>query len=377
MKSSSLYKIAFLLSLFTLSIANGDIVYGQKLDLRNLSQKALSLGAYGAATYLLYADYLNNPEGFNDHEATAMLLVGIDEYSKAESLLRVIYENKNIKELSDSLRYYYYTCQAYIDHHNNDNINALNNIAKVESSLELTELKADCLVDLGLFNQAIEVYSSLFEDLDESYVNCQIGECYRKCGDYSTAIDYFTRAKQGRPNWAFPYYGIGWSYELSGDDDTALKYYNEGLSVDQSYAYLFLQRGELYDKIGNKEKAAKDFNAVLALDKTIEDGTCRQYALFFLGRNTDALDWMNRVIEFQPNNAGHYYDKACLCCRIGLYDEAIKAIEYAFKNGYRQFAHLNADDDIDPIKSIPAYRELYDKYYAIYQGELEQLKDIL
>ena len=50
MKSSSLYKIAFLLSLFTLSIANGDIVYGQKLDLRNLSQKALSLGAYGAAT---------------------------------------------------------------------------------------------------------------------------------------------------------------------------------------------------------------------------------------------------------------------------------------------------------------------------------------
>ena len=150
MKSSSLYKIAFLLSLFTLSIANGDIVYGQKLDLRNLSQKALSLGAYGAATYLLYADYLNNPEGFNDHEATAMLLVGIDEYSKAESLLRVIYENKNIKELSDSLRYYYYTCQAYIDHHNNDNINALNNIAKVESSLELTELKADCLVDLGL-----------------------------------------------------------------------------------------------------------------------------------------------------------------------------------------------------------------------------------
>ena len=98
MKSSSLYKIAFLLSLFTLSIANGDIVYGQKLDLRNLSQKALSLGAYGAATYLLYADYLNNPEGFNDHEATAMLLVGIDEYSKAESLLRVIYENKNIKE---------------------------------------------------------------------------------------------------------------------------------------------------------------------------------------------------------------------------------------------------------------------------------------
>ena len=155
--------------------------------------------------------------------------------------------------MSDSLRYFYFSSRAFIDHNNNDNIKALNSIAQVESSSELTELKADCLVDLGLFNQAIEVYSLLYDTLDDSYINCQIGECYRKSGDYSKAIEYYTRAKQNRPNWAFPYYGIGWAYELSGDDDDALKFYEEGLSVDQSYAYLFLKRGELYDKIGNKE----------------------------------------------------------------------------------------------------------------------------
>ena len=36
--------------------------------------------------------------------------------------------------------------------------------------------------------------------------------------------------------------------------------------------------------------------------------------------------------------------------------------------------HLDADDDIDPIKNMPEYIELYNKYYAIYMEELEQLK---
>lgn len=62
-----------------------------------------------------------------------------------------------------------------------------------------------------------------------------------------------------------------------------------------------------------------------------KDGSCRQYALFFLGRNEDAMNWMNRVIDFQPNDSGNYYDKACLCSRMGLLNEAIEAVDLISK----------------------------------------------
>ena len=133
----------------------------------------------------------------------------------------------------------------------------------------------------------------------------------------------------------------------------------------------------MYRKMGQQQLAEEDFHWVLRIDKQIRDGSCRQYALFFLGRNEDALNWMNELINLQPNNPGHYYDKACLCCRMGLFNDAIDAINNMFKKGYRKFAHLDADDDIDPIKNMPEYVSLYNKYHDIYVKELEQLADIL
>ncbi len=61
---------------------------------------------------------------------------------------------------------------------------------------------------------------------------------------------------------------------------------------------------------------------------------------------------------------------------MGLLREAVEAIGLAFEKGYRKFSHLDADDDIDPIRSDSKYLALYEKYQAKYREELEQLKDI-
>lgn len=353
------------------------IARGQGLDVHKLGHDALAQGADMAAAYFLYADYLRNPSEFTDLEITAHLLSGMGEYSKADSLLQRVLLTKRSEDLSDSLCFYYYASRARVDHARNKNIEALHSLSKISLDDGLYELKAACYEDVGLYDQALNVYLSLLSENNQMRVNSLIATCYREMGKYTEAIEYYSKALKYSNDWAFPYYGIGWSYELNGDDDNALKYYNEGLSVDQSYAYLFLMRGEMYQKKGQNDLAKQDFSTVLLLDKTPLDDSCRQYALYFLGRNNDAMNWMNRVIEIQPDNPGNYYDKACLCCRMGLINEAIRAIEIAFEKGYRKFAHLDADDDIDPIKNNPAYRALYDKYYVIYLSELEQLKDIL
>lgn len=334
-------------------------------------------GAVYAAAYFLYADYLNNPDDIKDLALTAYLLTELEEYKVAEPLLNRIDDLEDVESFSDSLRLYYYSSRAQVDYNNNNYMAALRSLNKIPLNEHLTEIKALSCEELGLFERAINLYESMSSQSNQYRKNCLIASCYRQMGKYTEAIDYYSRALRLYPDSAFPYYGIGWSYELSGDDNNALKFYENGLSVDQSYPYLFLMRGELYLKNGFTEKAKDDFTQVLKKDKVLEDGTCRQYALFFLGRNEDAMNWMNRLIEIHPNDPGNYYDKACLCSRMGLLNEAIEAVDLMFQKGYRKFAHLDADDDIDPIKNMPEYIELYNKYHAIYMDELEQLKDIL
>lgn len=377
----SLYTICVIFTLTIVENSNNECHAQQVLNLTALAEEALSSDAKEAATYFLYAHYLKSPDTFSQFELTAHLLANIKEYAKAEEMLSHIEENNNIEALNDSLRFYYYSSRALVDYYNNDYIAALrsfNNISIEDNKLD--EIKAYSYEEIGLYDKAIQVFKSMSNQGDSysSYrYNCLLGNCYRLMGEFNESIECYLTALRYYPNEAFPYYGIGWAYELSGNDEKALEYYNKGLSVDQSYAYLFLMRGELLLKNGEKEKAEDDFRKVLMKDKVLGDHSCRQYALFFLGRNDDAMTWMNLLIDLQPNDPGNYYDKACLCCRMGLDGEAIKAMKIAFEKGYRKFAHLDADDDIDPIKNNPAYRALYDKYFAIYQNELEQLKDIL
>lgn len=374
----AIYKFLVTLLSSILYLASGPYCLGQVFPSRDrYGVELFKDGAVYAAAYFLYADYLNNPEDFKELALTAYLLTELEEYKTAEPLLNKINELEDVESFSDSLRFYYYCSRAKVDYNNNNYIAALRSLSKIRLNEHLTEVIALSCEELGLFEKAISLYESMSPQSNQYRKNCLIASCYRQMGKYDEAIDYYSRALKLYPDSAFPYYGIGWSYELSGDDSNALLYYNEGLSVDQSYPYLFLMRGELLLKQGDNEKAEDDFKIVLKKDRYLEDGTCRQYALFFLGRNEDAMNWMNRLIETQPNDPDYYYDKACLCCRMGLLKEAIESINIMFQKGYRKFAHLDADDDINPIRNVPEYIELYNKYHAIYIDELEQLKDIL
>ena len=64
--------------------------------------------------------------------------------------------------------------------------------------------------------------------------------------------------------------------------------YDLGIDLNKDYAYIYLMRGQIHLKRGDKVKAEKDFNMVLQLDTVVSDGSCRQYALHFLGKDAEA-----------------------------------------------------------------------------------------
>ena len=179
---------------------------------------------------------------------------------------------------------------------------------------------------------------------------------------YKEAIADYQTSMENDPSNGYEYYAIGWSYELQGNKDKAMEYYNQGIDLDKTYAYLFVSRGDLLKERGDIEGATADYKKVLELDNDPDDGSCRQYALLGLGRDNEALEWMEKIIENNPNDDGVYYDKACLLARMGQAEDAIKALEEAFKKGFRRFAHLEHDNDMDSLRNLAEYKALIREY---------------
>ena len=233
--------------------------------------------------------------------------------------------------------------------------------------------RADCYDKLGLTDMALSEIEKAIE-LEADYSNiCSKGGILRTAGRYAEAIEVFDQAIEVDPLYAFAYYAKGWCHELSGDDDKAMECYDLGIDLDKEYAYIYLMRGQIHLKRGDKIKAEEDFNTVLQLDTVVTDGSCRQYALHFLGRDDEADEWMQKLIDDEPYDMGHYYDKACLYSRMGRIDEAVKALETALEMGYCAFTHIENDDDMDAIRGRDDFRALIVKYKEKLADRIEKM----
>lgn len=256
-------------------------------------------------------------------------------------------------------------------------VEVLNSLmAEFNGEPALYETRAKCYSELGMNDLAIRDMDKCIElsqEEDTPYYYGVRGQLYRKSGDYESAIKDMEVYVESFPTNASGYYARGWCKELAGDDKGAMADYEQGIAVDESYAYIYLMRGEMNLKWGNDSLAKADFEKILQIDTVVASGSCRHYALHFLGNDVEALEWMEKLIADETEDAGRWYDKACLLCRMGKFDEAVVALKTAFEKGYRTFAHLMHDDDMDPIRGRDDYKELVAKYRDIHREEAARL----
>ncbi len=252
---------------------------------------------------------------------------------------------------------------------------------------DLLEERADCYEEMGMTALAladIEKAMELTDQRNYAYYYGRRSDIYRYAGMYEEAIEDLDKYIERYPTDAYGYYARGWCQELSGDIEGAMEDYNEGIAVDESYPYIYLMRGTLYMNNGDMGKATADFETVLAKDTTVVSGSCRHYALNFLGRAEEAEEWMDKIIEKDPDDPGEWYDKACLYARMGRCDDAVAALRVSFEKGYRSFPHIEHDNDMDPIRErgdfkslIAQYREILEKEIAEFAKDVEEDEDMV
>lgn len=270
---------------------------------------------------------------------------------------------------------------------------------KVQKIKEPNEQSWD--YDLGIvyeraakYNKAIAYYKESLEKESNIITASHISSCYDDLGDYDKALEYCNQAialdsvkanylyekanildNAGRtqeaiktmsdyiantPDEPAGYYQRGWFKDHSGDIEGALEDYTMAITLQPNVAYAYLNRGVLYRLKGENAKAESDFKQVVRLDSIPEDAECSFYAYYYLGQKDKAIEVLNTILD--KDKKGNCYDAACLYSVMGEKEKALSYLRQSLENGYRRFAHIKRDRDLNNIRNTEEFKVLLKEY---------------
>lgn len=270
---------------------------------------------------------------------------------------------------------------------------------KVQKIKEPNEQSWD--YDLGVvyervakYNKAIVYYKESLEKESNIITASRISSCYDDLGDYDKALEYCNQAialdsvkanylyekanildNAGRtqeaiktmsdylantPDEPAGYYQRGWFKDHSGDIEGALEDYTMAITLQPNVAYAYLNRGVLYRLKGENAKAESDFKQVVRLDSIPEDAECSFYAYYYLGQKNKAIEILNTILD--KDKKGNCYDAACLYSVMGEKEKALSYLRQSLEDGYRRFAHIKRDRDLNNIRNTEEFKVLMKEY---------------
>ena len=270
---------------------------------------------------------------------------------------------------------------------------------KVQKIKEPNEQSWD--YDLGIvyeraakYNKAIAYYKESLEKESNIITASRISSCYDDLGDYDKALEYCNQAialdsvktnylyekanildNAGRtqeaiktmsdyiantPDEPAGYYQRGWFKDHFGDIEGALEDYTMAITLQPNVAYAYLNRGVLYRLKGENVKAESDFKQVVRLDSIPEEAECSFYAYYYLGQKDKAIEILNTILD--KDKKGNCYDAACLYSVMGEKEKALSYLRQSLEDGYRRFAHIKRDRDLNNIRNTEEFKVLMKEY---------------
>ena len=244
------------------------------------------------------------------------------------------------------------------------------------------------------YNKAIAYYKESLEKESNIITASRISSCYDDLGDYDKALEYCDQAialdsvksdylyqkanildNAGRskeairvmgeyiannPDMAEGYYRRGWFEDHSGNVEEAIEDYTMAITLEPNEAYAYLNRGVLYRLKGENAKAESDFKQVVRLDSIPEEAECSFYAYYYLGQKDKAIEILNTILD--KDKKGNCYDAACLYSVMGEKEKALSYLRQSLEDGYRRFAHIKRDRDLNNIRNTEEFKVLLKEF---------------
>lgn len=215
-----------------------------------------------------------------------------------------------------------------------------------------------CYQGLYEYTKQVESITSLISLLGEDagtdlYVTRGVAQ--RNAGNTDAAFADFEKALQINPTSANAFAERAWTKDMLYKDKEALKDYTAAITYAEPNAWIHIQRGRMYLATGDSVKAKADFELALQLDTT---SSSHAFALLHLGKTLPAINFMKAIVTENPDDAGEYYDFACLYALANMKQESIEALKRAIELGYKAYNHIQLDRDLTNIREEQAYKDL-------------------
>ena len=222
--------------------------------------------------------------------------------------------------------------------------------------------------ELGAYNEALRYCNEAIQADSSDYDYILLSSVIKdNMGESALAIEELNKYVKMTADSFFGYYRRGWVKDHSGDTEGAIEDYTISITLEPRYTYAYLNRGVLYNLLGEYELAKKDFEQVVACD-TLKSETHTPYALFYLGKKKEAIEFMQQLLSKNPDK-GLYYEATCLYAIMGDTEQSLVYLAKAFEAGYRRFAHIERDRDLKKLRSTLGFKALFEKYEGIHFKE--------
>lgn len=244
----------------------------------------------------------------------------------------------------------------------------------IESNKEIANRISNCYNEIGDYDKALE-YCDQAIVLDSTKTNYLYfkANILDNAGRSEEAIIVMDSYIAQNPEEYFPYYRRGWFKDHSGKTDEAIEDYTMAITLQPNDAYQYLNRGVLLLQKGDKKKAEEDFKQAVRLDSVPDAPECAFYAYYYLGDKNKAIEMLDKALK--KDAKANYYDAACLYSIMNDKDKAISYLQKALENGFRRFAHIKRDRDLNNIRSTSEYKAIMDKYEQKHQLEIAEDND--
>lgn len=175
----------------------------------------------------------------------------------------------------------------------------------------------------------------------------------------------FETAMKMDPGQAETPYLYGRACFQRGDFAQAVKMFEEACRRQEYHEARYFA-AQTHTAMGNTEAALAAYRLALrATEKHVELNpddarafTIGAVSLCRLGESEAGLEWAERAVSIDPNDAGIQYNAACLFTLEGHKDRAIDCLENAVKAGFAPREWVEKDPDLDSLRDDPRFKAL-------------------
>jgi tetratricopeptide (TPR) repeat protein len=170
-------------------------------------------------------------------------------------------------------------------------------------------------------------------------------------GDYSYAIDAFSKAIELNPENEHGYLARGYSYSKLGNYNQAIKDYDKSIALNPANANAYNNRGDAYKILKNYNQAIKNYSKAIEISPQYANSYFIRGLIYdHLGNYNQAIMDYNKTIELDGGNAEAYYFRAAAIVKYyPLLNQ--QDIIYQAINDYKIAARLGLKAAQDYLKS--------------------------